>query len=991
MADIFKNAAESTVNTLDEVLNNLGDVTNSYIGLEKIIPSVTEALLEQGKELRMLNKELGTGTKTSSALRKEMAALSTQTGISYNSQVKLLDVTKQFHQSLNETSATTLKFIKASGAQVDVVGKLSAKLKLLGISSDSTFRGMYENILKVRDAYGLTTDQIDNITSSLTKYGIIVRASDSSMKEASKSMALFTSKLTSAGIEADSVQGIINDMLDPDKLSDNIMLFSKMGLTFSDMTSGDPVSKLEGSVDKLKALGVEIANMAETSRWSASQMAKLYGLSLEDALQLSQISNENKVLDNSKTIDTFKQEVSSFSVNVENLYNILTNSIAGPVSIIGDIVEKFTNTLGMVPNAVLSTVLAVVGVKTIKKIRDGISNLTGEFATKFASTISSSMTGLLNESSKKLGAKEADARAAMSNNVSKAGLRSGLGFDKSSAPIYEALLNKTMDRERFSRDFYEAASPSTKKYNDTETLRELLETTANLQFKYKDQLDSLLSMKQEDLTTSERNLLEQLKTQNDEFRRNQNDWVEKLSNITLNVDTENIAGFGLGVENIVKESNVDRAKKYYQENSGSLLSSLGGAVQGPAFDLLKKDFSDFDSVKNLYSSSIDEKGNASTKSILSAMSSSYSSKLAGIDKSTGKIGDETDDAFKTRQADIKAISEKIEIIKKQADALDGSFADVTSNVKDITDSIVKYTKEADKNLKGAIKDSIGGGGNYFRNLGGSIVKRLPGAGLVAKIAGSYQAQKTENPNLSFTGYAVNSVKENAQKTAGKFRQKAGETIANGISNLGRLAKGAALGGLGILGGVLISKLKDNEKVQATFTNISSKFTGVIEKISTAIAPVFEKLAPIFDSIGGTLAETISGIAQTLIPAVSGIAQLVLPLVAKILVPVSKVISFIAKAISAIIKPITKLFGATYEEIPKISDNVANIEENVVKQDLKEMTLGYATYESWKNGIIGKSISDLGEKLDRINSNTYKSAVTSEEAANLAVAARAVIS
>ena len=140
-----------------------------------------------------------------------------------------------------------------------------------------------------------------------------------------------------------------------------------------------------------------------------------------------------------------------------------------------------------------------------------------------------------------------------------------------------------------------------------------------------------------------------------------------------------------------------------------------------------------------------------------------------------------------------------------------------------------------------------------------------------------------------------------------------------------------------------------------------------------------------------MAETISGIAQTLIPAVSSIAQLVLPLLAKILVPVSKVISFIAKTISAIIKPITKLFGATYEEIPKISDNVANIEENVVKQDLKEMTLGYATYESWKNGIIGKSISDLGEKLDRINSNTYKSAVTSEEAANLAVAARTVIS
>lgn len=423
MANKILEGAEETFESLTSSLN---ETAKTYLGLEKIIPRVIDLFVDQADDVRMLNKELGSGSRLASDFRKEILQVSTTLGISSRETLRLVEATKEYHQGVTDLTKATLNFQKATGVSIGILGKLTAKINILGNISKEANEQMYTNILSVREAYGLTDNQIEDIIVTLTNYAVATQASDEQIVRASTSLSKFTSLLTSAGIEADRVSEILDGMLDPDRMLDNVVLLNKIGISVNDMVSGNPTEKLEGSVDKLKELGQEIANIAKTNRLQASELAKVYNLTLQEAIQLSELDTSEKALNTQKKLEEYRNETTSLIKSLDAFKERLMGGIAMFINPILKGFESLEGSLGTFSKGLVSIGTLLVGKFILGKLKEGVMSLFGEAAKKFGTTMGEYLTKVEGRSKLK-SADMAGLTPKQANNANS--MKYGFGYD----------------------------------------------------------------------------------------------------------------------------------------------------------------------------------------------------------------------------------------------------------------------------------------------------------------------------------------------------------------------------------------------------------------------------------------------------------------------------------------------------------------------------------------------------------------------------------
>lgn len=419
------NLIDGTADVFDELTGNITRTAETYLSLEKIIPNVTDLFVDQAGEIRKLNKELGNGSRLAADFRKEVAKVSADIGVSSARTLELVNATKEYHQGITASTESTLKFQKASGVSIDIIGKMSAKINVLGNISSKTYDAMYESILAVREAYGLTSDQMDEIIGLLSDYAVVMQASDAQMVKATNAASKFTSALTTVGIESSRVKEILNNMVDPDRLTDNLVLMNKMGITVNDMISGDPMTKLEGSIDNLKQLGQEIADIAKSNRLQANEMAKVYGLTLQEAIQLSELDTSEKALNTQKKLDEYRNETATLVESLNAFKQSLTGHIAMIINPILKGFEGLEGKLGLFSKGLVSVGAMLVGKFVLGKLKDGVMNIFGEAAKKFGQTVGDYLTQVENRSKMKV----ADAAGLTPKAAATVSESYGFGYD----------------------------------------------------------------------------------------------------------------------------------------------------------------------------------------------------------------------------------------------------------------------------------------------------------------------------------------------------------------------------------------------------------------------------------------------------------------------------------------------------------------------------------------------------------------------------------
>lgn len=975
--------------------NNLEDVTSKYIGLEAVIPTVSDMFGEQSQTLRELNKELGTSSKTSAALRKELAQLSRTTGFSTKSQLELLNVTKEYHQGLNDVTKANLSFAKASGASVDIIGKLSAKLTILKKNSESSFNSMYESILAVRDAYGLTNTQIEDITDSLIKYASVVGDSNLNMSLAAKNMSIFTSQLTRVGIEADTVSSIINNMLDPTAALDNIALLTKMGVSVNELMSGDPTQALESSTYQLKALGEQISSIANTNRFAAQQMADLYGLSLKDAIALKDIDTSIYGTESGKTLENYRQEMSTFSDNLQNFTSMIGGSLMMPLSTIGNILEGFTNTLSTLGAGVTAALTVVIGgpilKKTLGKLKKGLLGVVGDAAKAFydqknidkfgsrleiatgnaAKKFSSGMDDLLQAAQEKNNIKEKDV----------AGLRKSGGIETLSFETRTEAQSKLYSQERGK------SNPiNTQSSKQQLTLEKLMSINSGLDAEINEIQSAILSGA--NVGEAEKSKLQFLIDKRKAFEKDRATAIEQALSSSSELFSNKYSSFG-GIRGLftddtaLSEKDLKEQENRFNSNKNEFISIFKSILPPETFNSLQDlttSFSDFKDLitKNNYQDLLSElnnkleenkeaiekdysvrinNANSSEKEILEK---EKNRKLAEIEKKQNNIRETSLSSIKSTNRNKSAEQLLFDLEKERTGNIKEANTYTSGNFKGIGKAFAKLSG-ASKNLSalstklkdGAIESfaasQFGNGQGIFKNIGG----KFKGAG------------------LSVAGGATSA----ASKTLSSL-SKLPEKLLKGF---GGLLKGFGIAGIGIVVSKIAEKFKESAKFQEISAKVSQKLQEIVTKVTDTLMPTFNTLisnieGPISDLMDA-VSNTLVNIVGTLAPAVSNLAQTLIPIAKTLVVALTPIIKIVSSALSGIINFINKVFSKFAKGITGSTDSVLSYSKqtaiNTSSDDLStyQGVMTAAEYET--SEAILKKLNEMGERVENVVVNIKK--------------------
>lgn len=919
---------------IEDSLSKVEDLASKYLTLEGIIPKVIDKFTTEGNTLRLLNKELGTSSKVSAALRKEMAGLSAATGLAFKSQLELLNVTKEYHQGILASTASTLKFVKASGASADIVGKLSAKLNILGKSSDSAFSTMYKNILAVREELGLTSQQIDRITTLITTYATTVN--DIDLDNASNGISAFISRLTTAGLELDDASKFIEDLLNPDIVGEAIPLWSRLGITVSDVIQGDAITKLDTALPRLKSLASEISEMANTNRFAANEMAKVYGLTLSQANQLAKMSLEQSERAE-KSLDQYRSEVTTFAESMNNMFTsvggVLAETVLNPIAKVSSKLSDAINEGGVnIKGAITAGVVFAAGF-VYKKIKSLSSR-----AAKFFDGITDKFNGVINGTSKemasyaravgnKAGVKKAD--IAGINGIKSKEIEAQ---SKHESGVLSKLTLKSMDIESKFAALY---NPKTLMEEYFKAVQEATDIAYNSDYVKNLEQDIKHLQSKEKLSALEQNVLANLNEKYSTITQQQ----QKLRDTLLSQAKMEL----FGDDDITKLQNSLDLYEGKSELKQFVIDKYKDAFK----KIMPQDMQE--SLKDVFGSSeaVEAALTSGSKNI-EDLFNSLSRYYINITQDSTKTDKEWEAAYKA-----------IDIIDKERsrfkDAEIASLEEIGRQTNDIKTQI----NEQIKNLKLTPKE-------FIKRIGSNITQSV----LIAK-------KKIENY-----------VEENGGlgKTA---LHLAGKGLGKGLGFVGKNIGKFALGGLAAGTGALLSKAKEDPKIQEAFQKVSDMASKLMDTILSdslinTISNTVEKILPNIESLFAKVGPALAGILQDIAPLIANLAETLMPVVgvvtniatgiARFILPV---FTWIAKAISSVLGFVGRIFGVNKsisESTQETAINTRKTPNTLV--DSSNLEVAYLKTITFENGVFKM----IQEELEDIKNATKEAAGAANNAA-----------
>jgi len=271
-----------------------------------------KSFFELNKEIKSLADETGYGTKNTVEFIDKIFKIQTVSGVS-TSAIKELNKELLLNRiNLKEGALTSLAiFMDYTGASAEATGKFTASLIQLG-ATEKEINGVFRSIASVRTELGLTTEEITSLYSALPKMIGALGKTDINMQKVSKNMSIMISSFKSVGIAAEETIGIFEKLFNPDTILENSLLLNKLGISLNDAMSGKGLENINIYQDKFIELAKTINNIP--NKFAANEMAKQYGITLEQANKLAnmttkQINNEKEILDIRMKVNTMFQKV----------------------------------------------------------------------------------------------------------------------------------------------------------------------------------------------------------------------------------------------------------------------------------------------------------------------------------------------------------------------------------------------------------------------------------------------------------------------------------------------------------------------------------------------------------------------------------------------------------------------------------------------------------------------------------------------------------
>lgn len=270
-------------------------------------------------------------------LKKAVNNLQASIGASYEDAVALVTTLSEnrYVDNIEEAAKGANLFSRATGVSAQNAAELTTQLnKGAGLSTKS-INAMLTGMTKVQQNIGLSKSGMEAVTEYIKKGAVNMAAFGKTSTDIQR-MANQTTALVAAmekvGVAAGDATEIIDRLTDPDRIEDNILLYSQLGVSMEDALSGNvDLSNMDG---QLKEMAQRIVDMGPIA---GSQFAKSMGLSYKQASQMAKMEgNEvSKVSEAAMTaedgaLDTMKQleaATEGFGKKVETTFNKIEGRI----------------------------------------------------------------------------------------------------------------------------------------------------------------------------------------------------------------------------------------------------------------------------------------------------------------------------------------------------------------------------------------------------------------------------------------------------------------------------------------------------------------------------------------------------------------------------------------------------------------------------------------------------------------------------------------
>jgi phage-related protein len=233
--------------------------------------------------------QMGHGAAGAKFLESSIMDITASTGMALEKVTAMTHALTEMKVPLSMMKQLTIdstRFAEITGANADSVAQMTAGLVRMGGLGQKSISNIMGNMVQVQRAFGISAGEVNKLTNSITDTTMILRnmgKNAGEIEKFQKGTMKLAGAFASVGIEAGKAVDLVDRLLDPGRLEDNALLYSKLGISIEDAISGniDPADIARG----LQGIGSELKDMAGPQ---ANALAKALGVPLQ---QLRQMGN----------------------------------------------------------------------------------------------------------------------------------------------------------------------------------------------------------------------------------------------------------------------------------------------------------------------------------------------------------------------------------------------------------------------------------------------------------------------------------------------------------------------------------------------------------------------------------------------------------------------------------------------------------------------------------------------------------------------------
>ena len=854
-------------------------------------------------------------------------------GASYEDASGLVKELSERHyvENIGETAASINLMSRATGESASNLVQFSDHLsKAAGMGSKAITATM-ASMTKAQQAVGLSnagmTAVVDRVSQAAEKMKAFGKT-DAEIKKMATSTVLLASSMEKVGISAGDAAALIEKLTDPDRIEDNIMLYSQLGVSMEDALSGN----IDISQDQLKELGQKIADMGPIA---GKQLAQSMGMSYTEAVKMSKLEapevDVGQVEVGEEGALEALDEMTKKTEGLEGTFNRIWNKAEGTIRSWGPLI------------------IGLAGVILPKVIQMAAKAFTGFFkdTETQASVFTEGVGGALVNSLIKAKDKVSVEYNTLFKNLGGAiETHAGAAFGDLDKQI--TILQNKIKHVNFSDAFYDAGLQN---YFD-EIGKQINDTQAQSQQWLKVLEDAGIQteiinghIKDVDTTklTLEQNKLYSAITKKQEE-------TNALQDYLLEKKFKELGYYGDALELAKQQAKAEMEMIPLKEKIQGLEEQEKSASQ-ELIDLSKKrtELEKIENPNEEVAAELEriielENTRGDKLKELRTQISENKNILETQKKAQTEINDALDKEIKARENSVKKVVETNDDLKKAKDAL----KEMVKNGQRGTDAFKQQKAEVEK-LKEKLKDA--------KEEAGKIA---PPTSAIAKLTKGIKLKIKTAFDESGIGKAINNFKADAAKSGGGFkgfRAAAGKAIGKGAGKVGSKALGGITKGLGGI-------MKTLGPMAIVMTIVGKFMDKIKEPLNNMLDNVMKSLQPVLDVLLPIVSDLINVLVKSLMPPILNILSMGLKVLHFILKPIIAILRLcehipgIGGALKGTADALDKATGKEVQEaLTKAANNIANSTEDfteAAKDNKEEMQAAQLKVEGGKAVVASKA-------------------------------------